>query len=128
MSQIHANFKLASEQGDVTITAADASWADTLSYCAHTGLQTVGLYPDGGTEVYVMEHPTIGAINVITLIDKVWNEPNKTSTSIQQPTEESDGKATDVIYDISGRQRATRATIDRLPQGIYILNGKKIIR
>lgn len=128
MSQIHANFKLASEQGDVTITAADASWADTLSYCAHTGLQTVGLYPDGGTEVYVMEHPTIGATNVITLIDKVWNEPNKTSTSIQQPTEESDGKATDVIYDISGRQRATRATIDRLPQGIYILNGKKIIR
>ena len=76
LTQLHADFKLASEEGAVVLTAADHSWADTLSYCTHTGLQSVGLYPDGGTEVYVMRRPTIGATNTVTLEDKPWQEPH----------------------------------------------------
>ena len=46
--QLHAPFKLANEDGAViTLTAADESWADTLVYCAHDGMQTVGRFPDG---------------------------------------------------------------------------------
>ena len=72
LSQLHASFKLASEGGVVVLTAADGTWADTLNYCAHTDKETVGLYPDGGTLVYVMGIPTIDSNNHIGSYDSLY--------------------------------------------------------
>jgi hypothetical protein len=125
-SQLHADFKLASEEGEVVITAADKSWADTLQYCGHTGLQSVGLYPDGGTEVYVMEHPTIGAANIVTLADKTWKEPVPTTVDAVETVADEAGD--DAIYDLSGRRRGRGDDLHRLPSGVYVSGGRKVLK
>lgn len=61
---LHADFKLASEGGEVMITAADQSWSDVLRYPPHNGDQTVGRYPNGCDSVYVMTVPTIEKSNI----------------------------------------------------------------
>lgn len=66
VSELHASFKLDDEGGFVAITAADESWADTLSYPAHDGYTSVGRYPDGADDTYVMTNPTIGKANRLT--------------------------------------------------------------
>ena len=48
------------------LTAADESWQDILYYPQHAGDKSVGLYPDGGMQVYLMNSPTIAASNIIT--------------------------------------------------------------
>lgn len=63
---LHASFKLSGEGGVVLLTAADRSWTDTLSYFAHNGNQTVGRFPDGCADVYVMNVPTIDKANITT--------------------------------------------------------------
>lgn len=65
VAQLHAPFKLDADGGDVVLTAADGAWSDTLSYPAHYGYESVGLYPDGGERGYVMTRPTICATNQI---------------------------------------------------------------
>ena len=62
--QLHANFKLAAEGGVVMLTAADGSWNDILRYAPHNGDQTVGRYPNGASDVYVMTVPTIEKSNI----------------------------------------------------------------
>ena len=64
-TQLHAPFKLAAEGGYVTLTAADFSWGDTIYYEPHLGIESVGLYPDGSSDVYVMTIPTIAKANII---------------------------------------------------------------
>ena len=64
--ELHASFKLDEEGGSVTITAADESWADTLSYPPHSGSTTAGRYPDGADNTYLMANPTIGKANRLT--------------------------------------------------------------
>lgn len=73
-SQLHASFKLAAEGGDILLTAADESWCDTLSYVIHNGDQSVGLYPDGGSQVYVMS-PTISKTNQLNSYAQLFDEP-----------------------------------------------------
>ena len=76
MNQLHADFKLSNADScSILLTAADKSWADTLTYCAHTGYQTVGLFPDGGSQLYVMERPTIGKSNTLTTSAIAYEEP-----------------------------------------------------
>lgn len=71
--EIHANFKLDNNDGKmVRIEAADGAWADSLFYCAHEGNQTVGRYPDGSNEVYLMTKPTILASNQLTSYASPW--------------------------------------------------------
>ena len=66
-SQIHTGFKLGNADDEVVmLTAADGAWSDTLSYKMHDGAQSVGLYPDGGSQAYVMDVPTIGKSNILT--------------------------------------------------------------
>ena len=73
LSQLHASFKLDNTDGSqVVLTAHDASWADTLTYCAHDGTQTVGRYPDGSPHLYRMTRPTIGKRNVLTTYSSRW--------------------------------------------------------
>ncbi|MBR5481288.1 MAG: CotH kinase family protein [Bacteroidaceae bacterium] len=65
-SQLHAPFKLANGDGAaIILTAADESWGDTLVYCAHDGMQTVGRFPDGGNQYYRMYRPSIDATNTM---------------------------------------------------------------
>ena len=65
-SQLHATFKLAAEGGDVLLTAEDESWCDHFVYNEHKGDETVGRYPDGAAEVFVMNVPTIAKSNVMS--------------------------------------------------------------
>ena len=67
VSQLHAPFKLSNAKGEcVLITSEDGDWADTLQYVAHGGRRSVGLYPDGSQNVYLMDAPTIGMQNRYT--------------------------------------------------------------
>ena len=66
VQQLHTTFKLDNEGGCVMLTAADESWQDILYYPQHAGDKSVGLYPDGGMQVYLMNSPTIAASNIIT--------------------------------------------------------------
>ncbi|MBP5381678.1 MAG: CotH kinase family protein [Bacteroidaceae bacterium] len=71
--ELHANFKLDNVDGTVIrIMAADKSWADSIVYCAHNGDQTVGRYPDGGKDVYLMTQPTINATNQLNTYATAW--------------------------------------------------------
>lgn len=74
--QLHALFKLANEDGAVImLTAADESWADTLVYCAHDGMQTVGRFPDGGSQFYRMYRPSIDAPNKMNSYTERYDMP-----------------------------------------------------
>lgn len=67
LRQLHAGFKLSSvNEQSVTLTAADHSWSNTLSYQPHSGEESVGRYPDGGKRVFRMSRPTIDATNTLT--------------------------------------------------------------
>lgn len=63
-SQLHANFKLDADGGIVMLTAADGSWSDRLNYSQLQEDQTVGRYPDGAQDVFVMNIPTISKANI----------------------------------------------------------------
>ncbi len=86
MNQLHASFKLANEDSYVVLTAADKTWADTLQYCAHDGLVTVGRYPDGGNDLFVMKTPTIGRSNTISTYDTLHIEIPVTADGISAPS------------------------------------------
>jgi hypothetical protein len=67
LRELHAGFKLAnSGEQSVTLTAADHSWSDCLTYQPHKGDESVGRYPDGGKRTYRMTRPTIHAANTLT--------------------------------------------------------------
>jgi hypothetical protein len=72
---LHTSFKLGAEGGEVVLTSADQTWCDTLVYAAHNGDFSVGLYPDGGTNAYIMSKTTIGATNEINSYSVFWDEP-----------------------------------------------------
>jgi hypothetical protein len=64
---LHASFKVSgSDNGHVTLMAADRSWKDDLFYEAHDGNTTMGRYPDGGNDIYAMNVPTIGRSNLLS--------------------------------------------------------------
>ena len=79
-TELHANFKLDNVDSTVVrIMAKDGSWADSITYCAHNGDQTVGRYPDGGQHIYVMTQPTICKSNTLNTYARVWeNTPSDT--------------------------------------------------
>lgn len=65
-SALHAPFKISGEGGFMALTAADRSWTDILYYQAHDGNSTVGRFPDGAKDVYLMNVPTIEKANIHT--------------------------------------------------------------
>ncbi|MBQ7179768.1 MAG: lamin tail domain-containing protein [Bacteroidaceae bacterium] len=85
VTQLHAPFKLANaDSALVLLTAADQSWCDTLVYCAHEGSESVGRFPDGGTQLYRMYRPTICGPNAMNSYTTLWEEP-AAPTGIRQP-------------------------------------------
>lgn len=120
---LHASFKLADDGGAVALSAADMSWTDSLSYPAHDAYHTVGRYTDGGNDIYLMSHPTIGKKNILTSYNvhlahqtPTGIEHNAVSTyskltlnyaSGQLFLHGQDSKATVEIYTIGGQKVAT---------------------
>ena len=76
VSQVHADFKLDADGGDVILTAADESWCDQITYALHQGDQTVGRYPDGNADVFVMNIPTIAKPNIMSSYATVVEQPH----------------------------------------------------
>ena len=75
VSQLHANFKLENEEGAmVRIQDEEGTWADSLSYGLQQGDQTMGRYPDGGEQTYLMVKPSILASNTLTSLCTPWTE------------------------------------------------------
>lgn len=77
LSQLHAAFKLDTDGGDVILTAEDESWSNRLTYAAMKADETAGRYPDGTTNVFTMNVPTIAKTNIISSY----------ATAVEQPTE-----------------------------------------
>lgn len=148
INQLHADFKLNNDANNlVLITAADGSWADTLVYAAHDGYHTVGLYPDGSSDVYIMERPTIGSTNVITTGAEAWTEPEiRVPVAISSQSADDDMallfdgtsislQGADVarldVYTTSGQLVLTTrlhssapVNVLSLPRGIYVAHAK----
>ena len=80
-TQLHAPFKLAAEGGDVILTSSDERWTDQLHYEAHLADETVGRYPDGNADVYVMNVPTIAKANLISSYVSPIEQPYATGIS-----------------------------------------------
>lgn len=120
VSQIHASFKLAAEGGVVILTAADQSWCDSLVYQEHGSMQTVGLYPDGGTEVYMLFRPTAGKSNIRTYYDQSYRTEPEVPAYVEETVIDTD--QTGIMYDLMGRR-----IIDPRNGMIYIKDGKKFL-
>lgn len=75
ISQIHTSFKLGADGGEVLLTSENEEWCDTLIYPPHNSDISVGLYPDGGKDVYIMTKQTLAATNVINSYSELWTEP-----------------------------------------------------
>lgn len=148
VSQLHADFKINNEDSClIVITAADKAWADTLVYCRHDGFHTVGLYPDGSSQLYVMERPTIGASNVLTTAALAWDEPqikpiidNIRRHEVYDMALAYDGTSLSLVgadaarldvYSLSGQlvktarmHSAAPVSVNGLPRGIYVARAK----
>jgi hypothetical protein len=71
---LHADFKLGGEGGVLQLMAADRSWTDTFYYGVHGGTQTVGRFPDGCADIYVMNVPTIDKANTLNSYSELTDQ------------------------------------------------------
>ena len=120
LSQLHASFKLDADGGDVLLTAQDESWSNRLTYTLHSGNETVGRYPDGDSNVMVMNVPTIAKANIISSYVTVVQQTG--NTGIHDLT-------TDTDVELSARYIVGRLIIhstlaDRLEVKIVNLAGQ----
>jgi len=77
-TQLHADFKLDANGGIVMLTAADESWSDCLTYNQLLEDQTVGRYPDGASDIFVMNIPTIAKANITSSYVTKVDQPQET--------------------------------------------------
>jgi len=114
-TQLHAPFKLDNKDGSaVVLTASDKSWADTLIYNAHTGFQSVGLYPNGGRISYIMNRPSLGKANNSNNYDK-FDRTIISGINVLLNTPKNE-----IIYNLVGLP-----VTDPQPGQLYIKNGRK---
>ena len=120
-SQLHASFKLDNEGDELQLMAADGSWTDRFVYAAHESDQTVGRYPDGSNQVYVMNIPTIAKPNIFSSYVVDVEQPVITGIREMMAEQLQDSER---IYNLKG-QAVREGT---LSSGIYIKNGRKFIK
>ena len=75
LSQLHASFKLKAEGGEIRLTSADESWFDQMTYPSMRADETAGRWPDGCSEVFVMNIPTIEKPNLLSSYLKAVEQP-----------------------------------------------------
>jgi hypothetical protein len=119
ISQLHASFEL-DIKGDLILTAADESWSDLFTYTAHAGDQSVGRYPDGAADVFVMNIPTIEKSNIRTSYLVEVAQPH--AITAIQGVREQPANTNDAIYNLSGQR------VDETYKGVVIRNGRKVIQ
>ncbi|MCH5169368.1 MAG: lamin tail domain-containing protein [Prevotellaceae bacterium] len=123
---LHTGFNLSNaDEQSVTLTAADGSWSDCLTYHAHGGDESVGRYPDGGKRIYRMTRPTIRQANTLTSysewlsgIDENFDE-DAFLDAITSPSEEMAAGGGDAVYTIDGMK------VSRPQRGINIVRSTK---
>ena len=138
-SQIHANFKLANDEGSlVLISSSDEfvannptyfeanpqmkEFADTLHYGPMAYDQTVGRFPDGGNSYYLFRHPTIAYANsiqpsdVFVGMDIVLGE---IETGIIEVTASNNNREDSATYYTLNGVFAGKS-LNSLPRGLYI--------
>lgn len=94
----------------------ESSTPPSTSFWAFSGCSSLTVYvPKGAKEAY----------NV-----KPWNSywiVEMVNMSIAAPTVDSQ-KASAPVYDLNGRRVGTSDAMDTLPKGVYIVNGKKVMK
>lgn len=124
VSQLHANFKLGNNDGEkVILMSEDETWKDCLTYTVHSGVQSVGLYPDGSNNVYVMDAPTIGTTNKLDSYANFYatyvpdfGEPDAIANI---PVDRPADVVAEHYYGVSGSYLGTSRT--KLVSGVYIV-------
>ena len=104
LSQLHASFKLDNDGDELMLTAADKSWTDHFIYAAHTSNQTVGRFPDGSNDIYVMNVPTIAKSNIATSYLVPVEQSGFTGIDIAQI---STSNSQLIIYNLAGQPVVT---------------------
>ena len=119
LSQLHASFKLSAAGGDVLLTAADESWSDRFSYTTMRGDESQGRYPDGSSQVFTMNVPTIAQANVLSSYAAEIVQPEVQGIADHSIMAQ---RSSQRIYNLKGQAVSTP-----LSPGIYIKNGRKFI-
>ena len=120
LTQLHATFNIDADGDELQLMAADESWTDVFRYPAHKSDQTVGRYPDGSADVFVMNVPTIAKANITSSYAIPVEQP--TPTGIQDVMAQQQRTDSNVIYNLKGQ-----VVKGALSPGIYIKNGRKFI-
>lgn len=115
VSELHLPFKLKNNDNNTLILqSSDGNWKDSIHYNSHSSKETVGRYPDGGTDCWVFYHPTIRTHNLTTSYDR---EVSIYSNDILPLSHTPTKKA---IFNLQGQR------ISAPQKGINIVDGKKV--
>ena len=88
LTQLHLPFKLKNaDNSTLILQSADGKWKDSIRYHSHSSKETVGRYPDGGSNIWMLYHPTIGNHNTPTTYDSAVNIVQDSVISPSQPNE-----------------------------------------
>lgn len=88
LTQLHLPFKLKNaDNSTLILKSADGKWKDSIRYHSHSSKETVGRYPDGGSNIWMLYHPTIGNHNTPTTYDSAVNIVQDSVISPSQPNE-----------------------------------------
>lgn len=125
--ELHAPFKLANDEHTaVLLTAADESWQDALVYPKHEGTESVGRYPDAGSQVYVMTRTTLARANQITTVNPNYIQPAAIEGVCRDLSHDQW-----LLYNLNG-QLLQSGQGDFLPQtlpaGIYLIKTRDGVR
>ena len=88
--------------------------AQWLIYKSHTGFQSVGLYPNGGSNSYVMNRPSLGKANRQSNYDRFDRTVMSGITALMNTPKN------ELIYNLLGQPVTTPQ-----PGQLYIKNGRK---
>lgn len=137
-SQIHANFKLANEEGNLVLIGSSEEFVannpkyfdahpemkefgDTVYYGPMAYDQTVGRFPDGGNSCYLFNHPTIAYANAIQTSDVFVGQDiitEEIETGIVEVAANTQRPTTTTYYTLNGVFVGN--SLSSLPRGIYI--------
>ena len=118
---LHASFKISDDGGTMALMAADKSWKDVMDYCAHDSRVTVGRFPDGTADVYMMNVPTIAAKNIKT--SYVVDVEQNGQTGIRTATQ--DNKGLHLCYG-SGQLIISSTSAEHATVNVYTAGGQLV--